>query len=48
MPAEGWYEWQQIERVDQQTGEILKVKQPHFIHRAGSACQVGKIAMMDS
>ncbi len=34
MPAEGWYEWQQIEQVDQATGEILKVKQPQFIHRA--------------
>lgn len=33
MPAEGWYEWQEVERVDTQTGGILKVKQPHFIHR---------------
>ena len=34
MPAAGWYEWRQVERVDPATGEILKVKQPHFIHRA--------------
>ena len=33
MPAGGWYEWQQVERVDQETGEIVKVKQPHYIHR---------------
>lgn len=35
MPAEGWYEWQQVERVDTRSGEIQKVKQPHFIHRTG-------------
>lgn len=32
VPAEGWYEWQQVEQVDSATGEILMVKQ-HFIHR---------------
>ena len=32
IPALGWYEWKQIERVDPATGEILKVKQPYFIH----------------
>jgi putative SOS response-associated peptidase YedK len=35
MPAEGWYEWNQGERVDPATGEILKVKQPHYIYRTG-------------
>ena len=33
MPAEGWYEWQKVERVDPATGEVKEVKQPHFIHR---------------
>ncbi len=31
IPALGWYEWQEIERVDQRTGEVKKAKQPHFI-----------------
>ena len=33
MPAEGWYEWQKIERVDSKTGEVTEVKQPHYIYR---------------
>lgn len=35
MPAEGWYEWQKIKRVDPETGEVREVKQPHFIYRKG-------------
>ena len=31
IPAEGWYEWQAVERVDPSTGEIQKAKQPYFI-----------------
>ncbi|TMG73148.1 MAG: SOS response-associated peptidase [Betaproteobacteria bacterium] len=34
IPAEGWYEWQAVERVDPATGEIKRAKQPHFIRRA--------------
>jgi putative SOS response-associated peptidase YedK len=34
VPAEGWYEWQAMERVDPATGEIVRAKQPHFIRRA--------------
>jgi putative SOS response-associated peptidase YedK len=34
VPAEGWYEWQEAELVDSQSGEIKRVKQPHFILRA--------------
>ena len=34
IPAEGWYEWQVVERVDPATGEVKQGKQPHFIHRA--------------
>jgi putative SOS response-associated peptidase YedK len=31
IPAEGWYEWQSVERVDPATGEIQKARQPYFI-----------------
>jgi putative SOS response-associated peptidase YedK len=34
IPAEGWYEWQAVERADPATGEIKPAKQPHFIRRA--------------
>jgi len=34
VPAEGWYEWQAVERADPATGEIKPAKQPHFIRRA--------------
>jgi putative SOS response-associated peptidase YedK len=33
VPAEGWYEWQTVERTDPATGEIRPAKQPHFIRR---------------
>ncbi len=33
LPAEGWYEWQAVERPDPDTGEIKVVKQPHYIFR---------------
>jgi len=36
MPAEGWYEWQKIERVDPETGEVKAKKQPHLIYRKGA------------
>jgi putative SOS response-associated peptidase YedK len=35
VPAEGWYEWQEVERVDPATGEVKKIKQPHFIRLPG-------------
>lgn len=31
VPAMGWYEWKEIERVDPATGEVTKAKQPYFI-----------------
>jgi len=37
IPALGWYEWRAVERVDEQTGEVRKAKQPHFIHLPGRA-----------
>ena len=33
VPAIGWYEWKEVERVDPATGEVTKAKQPYFIHR---------------
>ena len=33
IPADGYYEWQAIERTDPATGEIKPAKQPHFIRR---------------
>jgi putative SOS response-associated peptidase YedK len=35
VPALGWYEWQEVERVSPETGEIQKVKQPYFIRLPG-------------
>jgi putative SOS response-associated peptidase YedK len=37
VPAEGWYEWQALERVDPATGEIVKARQPYFIRRKDGA-----------
>jgi putative SOS response-associated peptidase YedK len=34
VPAEGWYEWESVERADPATGEISSTRQPHFIRRA--------------
>jgi putative SOS response-associated peptidase YedK len=31
VPALGWYEWKEVERVDPSTDEVKKVKQPYFI-----------------
>jgi putative SOS response-associated peptidase YedK len=46
IPAEGWYEWQAVERVDPATGEIRKAKQPHFIRRVDASllCFAGLMA----
>ena len=33
VPAVGWYEWKEVERVDPKTGEVTKAKQPYFIRR---------------
>lgn len=34
LPAMGWYEWQAVEQVDPQTGELQTIKQPYFLHGA--------------
>jgi putative SOS response-associated peptidase YedK len=46
IPAEGWYEWQAVERVDPSTGEIQKAKQPYFVRAkdAGIFCFAGLAA----
>ena len=31
VPALGWYEWDEVVRVDPATGEVKKAKRPHFI-----------------
>jgi len=36
VPAAGWYEWEEVEVTDPSTGEIKKVKQPHFLHLPGN------------
>ena len=33
IPAEGWYEWQAVERIDPDSGELKPGKQPHYIYR---------------
>jgi putative SOS response-associated peptidase YedK len=46
IPAEGWYEWRALERVDPSTGEIVAAKQPYFIRRKDGAlvCFAGLMA----
>lgn len=46
IPAEGWYEWGEVERVDPATGEIRKAKQPYFVRAtdAGVFCFAGLAA----
>lgn len=36
VPALGWYEWKEAERIDPTTGEVKKVKQPYLMRRANS------------
>ena len=31
VPAMGWYEWKEVDRIDPATGEVTKAKQPYFI-----------------
>jgi putative SOS response-associated peptidase YedK len=46
IPAEGWYEWRALERVDRQTGEVKPYKQPFYIHRTDGhpVCFAGLMA----
>ena len=47
IPAEGWYEWQAVERIDAATGEVRQVKQPHYIHLrdGGPFCFAGLMSV---
>jgi putative SOS response-associated peptidase YedK len=33
LPALGWYEWREEERIDKATGELVRVNQPWYITR---------------
>jgi putative SOS response-associated peptidase YedK len=33
LPALGWYEWREEERIDKATGELVRVNQPWYIAR---------------
>ncbi|MEB2325178.1 MAG: SOS response-associated peptidase [Burkholderiales bacterium] len=46
IPAEGWYEWREMERIDRATGEVKRYKQPYFMRRADGApfCFAGLMA----
>lgn len=47
VPAEGWYEWKEAERIDPDTGEVGKIRQPYFIHLPGARlfCFAGLMAL---
>jgi putative SOS response-associated peptidase YedK len=46
IPAQGWYEWQEVERADPSTGELKPAKQPHFIYQPDRslACFAGLLS----
>jgi putative SOS response-associated peptidase YedK len=46
VPAEGWYEWRELERIDRATGEVKRYKQPYFMRREDGApfCFAGLLA----
>jgi putative SOS response-associated peptidase YedK len=46
IPAEGWFEWQALEREDPTTGKAKTYKQPHFLRRGDGAqfCFAGLLA----
>jgi putative SOS response-associated peptidase YedK len=43
IPAAGWYEWQQLERTDPETGEVTTYKQPFYlwVEGADTVCFAG-------
>jgi putative SOS response-associated peptidase YedK len=36
IPALGWYEWREADQLDQNTGEVRKIRQPYFLHLPGN------------
>ncbi len=45
MPADGWYEWMQIDRVDPASGEVKPGKQPYYF-RGGEDEPFGIAALL--
>lgn len=46
IPADGWYEWSGVERVDAKTGEVRSLRQPHFVFRPeGPVCFGGLMSL---
>jgi len=47
LPAEGWYEWKEVERIDPATGEVSKIRRPYFIRFPGGRlfCFAGVMAL---
>jgi putative SOS response-associated peptidase YedK len=50
IPAEGWYEWREMERIDRSTGEVKRYKQPYFMRRADGApfCFAGLLSWRET
>lgn len=46
IPAQGWYEWQEVRRADPSTGELKPAKQPHYIYQPDRslACFAGLLS----
>lgn len=46
IPAEGWYEWQALQREDPRTGKAKPYKQPHYLRKGdgGLFCFAGLLA----
>jgi putative SOS response-associated peptidase YedK len=39
IPADGWYEWSGVDRVNPKIGEVRSRRQPHFVfHPEGAVC----------
>jgi|SRR6185503_6661090 len=46
VPADGWYGWSGVERVDAKTGEVRSHRQPHFVFRPeGPVCFAGLMSL---
>jgi putative SOS response-associated peptidase YedK len=46
IPADGWYEWSGVERVDPHRGQTRSSRQPHFVfHHDGAVCFAGVMSL---
>lgn len=50
IPAIGWYEWKELERIDRETGEVEKYKQPFYLWVDGQevVCFAGLMSVWNS